>query len=463
MPKKADGQSGASRVAPSAQTDNDMDQRTEQETSQPPCDFNAACRQRLATGVVGALIVAVGAVLLTVVRTLAHPSIPTRTEYVWLLILAFVAMAVIEVFGFRIYRIQFDFSLAREVTSATHHAVFYRMAALLITLALAWGIYWVLGEYGLRFSGLLSPDFSESWYAPFFRFFVITTVALPILAVPYFYLCSVFGKWTDEEDELLKLWAGYKACLRLRKPDPGFRAAVRSLCVKLFFVPVMTVFLVNNAEILEKNLLRFLAGPWVWDVGFAGRLFSVLYEGMFFVDVNIAVLGYVCCFRILDTHIRSAEPTLFGWAVALACYPPFNTRITGHYLAGPGNAHSWAGILSGSPWLYCLVGAAILLLVWVYLYSTLAFAFRFSNLTHRGIICRGPYAWVRHPAYAAKNLSWWLLHLPFLASPTACARLLLLNVIYVCRAITEERHLSRDPVYREYMKRVKWRFIPGVI
>lgn len=372
-------------------------------------------------------------------------------------------MALIEVAVFCIYRIQFDFSKSRRLTGAIHRGVLRRMGALVTTLALAWGIYWVLGEYGLRFSGIMSPEFTESWYAPFFRFFIIATLALPILAVPYFYVCALFGRWPAEEDEFLKLWEGYRACARLRRPAPGFFAAVRSLCVKLFFVPVMTVFFINNGQILEKNLLHFLAGPWVWDVEFAGRLFRVLYEGLFFIDVNIAVLGYICCFRFLDTHIRSAEPTLFGWAVALACYPPFNTRITGLYLSNTGNSNSWTTVLSGSPWLYYAVGAAILFLVWVYLYGTIAFAFRFSNLTHRGIICRGPYAWIRHPAYAAKNLSWWLLHLPFLASPAACARLLLLNVIYVCRALTEERHLSRDPVYREYMKKVKWRFIPGVI
>ena len=440
-----------------------MDLRTDQESQEPIRDLKAACPQRLATGVVGALVIAVGAVLLTLFRTLAHPSVPTRSEYIGLLIIAFVAMAFIEVVVFRIYRIQFDFSNTRRLTAAIHRGVVRRIGALVTTLALAWGLYWVLGEYGLRFSGIMSPKFAESWYAPFFRFFTIATLALPVLAVPYFYCCALFGRWPAEEDEFLKLWDGYRACARFRRPDPGFFAAVRSLCVKLFFVPVMTVFFVNNGQILEKNLLRFLAGPWAWDVEFAGRLFRVLYEGLFFVDVNIAVLGYICCFRFLDTHIRSAEPTLFGWAVALACYPPFNTRITGLYLSNTGNSNSWTAILSGSPWLYYAVGAAILFLVWVYLYGTIAFAFRFSNLTHRGIICRGPYAWIRHPAYAAKNLSWWLLHLPFLASPAGCARLLLLNVIYVCRALTEERHLSRDPVYREYMKKVKWRFIPGVI
>ena len=41
---------------------------------------------------------------------------------------------------------------------------------------------------------------------------------------------------------------------------------------------------------------------------------------------------------------------------------------------------------------------------------------RFSNLTHRGILTHGPYAWSKHPAYLSKNLFWWLSSLPFLAT-----------------------------------------------
>ena len=37
------------------------------------------------------------------------------------------------------------------------------------------------------------------------------------------------------------------------------------------------------------------------------------------------------------------------------------------------------------------------------------------------------------------------------------------NVIYVLRALTEERHLRHYAEYREYMQRVKYRFIPGLI
>jgi protein-S-isoprenylcysteine O-methyltransferase Ste14 len=81
---------------------------------------------------------------------------------------------------------------------------------------------------------------------------------------------------------------------------------------------------------------------------------------------------------------------------------------------------------------------------------------------------------VRHPAYAAKNFAWWIGSLPafsvWFASGDLHAALYSVfamagwTTIYVLRAITEERHLLMGQNgYAEYMQRVRWRFIPGVI
>ena len=108
----------------------------------------------------------------------------------------------------------------------------------------------------------------------------------------------------------------------------------------------------------------------------------------------------------------------------------------------------------------------ILLLVVVYVWSTIAFGARFSNLTHRGIITNGPYRYSKHPAYLAKNLSWWLIAMPFMVGVSlgqtvrSCLLLGLLNGIYYLRAKTEERHLSLDPVYRQY---AQWMQQHGVL
>jgi protein-S-isoprenylcysteine O-methyltransferase Ste14 len=103
-----------------------------------------------------------------------------------------------------------------------------------------------------------------------------------------------------------------------------------------------------------------------------------------------------------------------------------------------------------------LWGSGILFLVFVYVWSTAAFGLRFSNLTHRGIITHGPYRWTKHPAYLAKNLSWWMISVPFVAGSgwlvaiQSCLMLAAVNLIYYLRAKSEERHLAADPVYRDY-------------
>ena len=109
----------------------------------------------------------------------------------------------------------------------------------------------------------------------------------------------------------------------------------------------------------------------------------------------------------------------------------------------------------------------------VYMSATLWFGVRFSNLTNRGIIRKGPFAYIRHPAYASKNFAWWCVMFPAIiynAQHTGMGLagmqivgLILMTYTYYLRAITEERHLSADPVYLEYCKQVPYRFIPKIL
>ncbi len=158
-----------------------------------------------------------------------------------------------------------------------------------------------------------------------------------------------------------------------------------------------------------------------------------------------------------------------GWSVCLVSYPPFRV-ITGWFVTGPGEnlyAHIPDQFIVG------LFGSMMLISYFVYMLPTIWFGVRFSNLTHRGIIRKGPFAIVRHPAYAAKNFAWWCVGFPasiyvmftssFSQGMMYIAGLVVATTIYYWRAITEERHLSFDPDYEAYCKQVKYRFIPGVI
>ena len=119
------------------------------------------------------------------------------------------------------------------------------------------------------------------------------------------------------------------------------------------------------------------------------------------------------------------------------------------------------------------VNVTLLTALAVFSWASIALGLKASNLTNRGIVMHGPYACVRHPAYAAKNLAWWLGALPMFIALTASSNWKGLaysviavfgwTVIYALRALTEERHLLMgNNGYAQYMSRVRWRFVPGV-
>jgi protein-S-isoprenylcysteine O-methyltransferase Ste14 len=79
----------------------------------------------------------------------------------------------------------------------------------------------------------------------------------------------------------------------------------------------------------------------------------------------------------------------------------------------------------------------------------------------RGLVTRGPYAVVRHPVYAAYILiqSGYLMQSVSLANAAVVAFVISCNIGRIC---AEERVLSRSPEHRQYVRRVRWRLMPGV-
>jgi protein-S-isoprenylcysteine O-methyltransferase Ste14 len=185
-----------------------------------------------------------------------------------------------------------------------------------------------------------------------------------------------------------------------------------------------------------------------------------LIAAMFMIDVTFATAGYMLTMKPLDAHIRSGNPYAAGWMAALICYPPFIMMNPGgplDYHPGSGGAEAWTYWLSGHPFALTFLGAILVFLTAIYAWATMAFGIRFSNLTHRGILTHGPYAWTKHPAYVSKNLFWWLSVMPYCAttgSLTDAVRnsvvLAVVAGVYYWRARTEERHLMADPAYRAY-------------
>jgi len=239
------------------------------------------------------------------------------------------------------------------------------------------------------------------------------------------------------------------------------KVALRAVAVKAFFLPLMVAWSIFHFENLLESWQKLQTTGWT---------FRNLYMMIFFViligDVGCFTIGYAVEHPKLKNEIRSVEPTIFGWLVALACYPPLivlTGRVLGWYA---GDYPEFDSIF-----LQVVFGIVMLTLIGIYSWASVALGFKASNLTHRGIIATGPYRYVRHPAYAAKNLCWCISAIPIVLHHGLKEPRIFLAAgfgltcwcgIYFLRAITEERHLRKDPEYVEYCQRVKWRFVPGV-
>jgi len=290
----------------------------------------------------------------------------------------------------------------------------------------------------------LFPEYHGAFYDRYYEMLWAVVPPVLVLGLPYLFLID--RHMSEPRDGIWHM--GKLVTLHWSAVDRRMLGQhLLGWLIKGFFLPLMFVAMCDGLDKLIAVDLGQLTSfkPW----------FDFLYDFFYFIDVGLVSMGYLMTLRLTDTHIRSAEPTTLGWAAALVCYEPLWSLVGRDYLAYD-TGYTWGTWLWDTPLLYCAWGGMILALVAVYAWATVSFGARFSNLTHRGIITDGPYRWTKHPAYIAKNLSWWLISIPFLApdSPVEavrhCLLLLGLNGLYLLRAKTEEWHLSRDPEYVRY-------------
>lgn len=225
---------------------------------------------------------------------------------------------------------------------------------------------------------------------------------------------------------------------------------LRAWAVKGFFLAFMISIVPGGfGELIRTDFAQMANNPVVTA--------QVLITIMFVIDVQFATVGYLLTMKPLDSHIRTANPYLAGWIAALICYPPFLLMSNGGPLDYHVNTAEWSYWLRDYPTLLWIWAAALVVLTGIYAWATVAFGLRFSNLTHRGILTHGPYAWTKHPAYLAKNSYWWLATMPFLATSGSWTDMIrnsvilaLVSAVYYWRAKTEEQHLLADPAYKAY-------------
>ena len=292
----------------------------------------------------------------------------------------------------------------------------------------------------------LFPEYAGSFYNNYWRLLrLVLPVCAPFAAVYVYLVDACMVQPCDGYHNL-----GLALIFRWEWVDLGLlKQHLLGWLVKGFFVPLMFAPYTKDIPTILKADASVSFSTW-------NQIFEWTFSFLYFIDLHFATMGYLNTFRVADTHIRAAEGTVVGWVAALLCYPPINS-VDAYYIHYQDSV-MWGAWLRDWPALKFIWGSTILLLVAGYTTSTVLFGGRFSNLTNRGIITTGTYALTKHPAYLFKNISWWLVYVPWAATGSLstrlkhCIRLLLFNGIYFLRAKCEEAMLAPDPAYARYSK-----------
>lgn len=127
-----------------------------------------------------------------------------------------------------------------------------------------------------------------------------------------------------------------------------------------------------------------------------------------------------------------------------------------------GHRLRWSELSPGA----ALAGDVLVLLGWLGIF----FVFKensFSSATielasDQRVISTGPYAWMRHPMYAAALVM--LLGIPIaLGSSWGVLIVVAMLPVLIWRLLDEERFLARNlPGYAEYQRRVRYRLLPPI-
>ncbi len=295
-----------------------------------------------------------------------------------------------------------------------------------------------------------------------------------IFGLPYFFVTLIFKSSPKEDfyDPAIRMIHIVKQIsLRIFQRDnsrPIFgvlkkqynKKVLLNLLMRGYFIPFMVIQVYVNIN----DSIRFSEG------NFKGYDFLTILMWtsaiLWLTDTLNASMSYCIESRWIENRSRSIDMTVGGWLVCLACYAPIN-NITGTLFPfGPfaASKNPDSIFLQDITFIYFIKILEITVLVF-HVYADCSLGPSIANITFKKLQTRGLYGMIRHPGTTFKLLLWWVQagfyrefwRIDFLFGH------IMWNVIYILRAITEERHLGKFEEYREYVKKVKHRFIPWVV
>ncbi len=325
---------------------------------------------------------------------------------------------------------------------------------------LMWGfILWgVMKFYGAH---PLYRDFTPNTRRFLGDFLHIFWIAAPV----YFFLAEKFRYSHDHclGDPYLRLLSLLKTLGRRQFRRVGRRLLKRPYrrfymmgLLRIHYIPIMVEQVYKNATALmhywQSDTLQ-------WNLTVVLGTITTL---AWLIDSNNAAIGYFWESWFTKTRFRDIDPYPMHWFVVLICYVPFN-YFAGQFVPFPELPNNSA-LLFNHAGLNTTLDVLMAIALVLYMLSGCALSFSTSNLCYKKIQTRGPYAIVRHPATICKLVFFFLAYFRY-RQAFCIAGLLAYGIwtgIYIARTLVEEQFLRRYPEYRAYMKKTRYRFIPGI-
>lgn len=295
-----------------------------------------------------------------------------------------------------------------------------------------------------------------------------------MFGLPYFFVTLIFKSSTKEDfyDPAIRIIHIFKQIsLRIFQRNKSRaifgvlkkqynKKVLLNLLMRGYFIPFMVIQVyvnINDSIVYSDNNFRGydLLTILMWTSAI-----------LWLTDTLNASMSYCIESRWIENRSRSIDMTAGGWLVCLACYAPLNNITGSLFPFGPFAASKYPDsiFIQDITFIYFIKILEITVLIF-HVYADCSLGPSIANITFKKLQTRGLYGIIRHPGTIFKLLLWWVqagFYREFWRFDFLFGHLMW-NLLYILRAITEERHLGKFEEYREYMKKVKYRFIPWVV
>lgn len=247
------------------------------------------------------------------------------------------------------------------------------------------------------------------------------------------------------------------AKLKHRTFTRGYKSLFLSWIIRLHYIPLM----VEQVHHSMVQIAGVLSSP-DYPINI-GSVAGFLVVALFCIDATNASIGYFWESSVTGTRFRETDPYPFHWFIVLICYLPFR-HFAGTFIPFPAGDEGSPLLFDGAGFEYAVNLCTIIALAGM-VYVTTSLGFSYSNLSYKKIQTKGLYRFVRHPGTVCK-MSFFFFAIFRYESSFNFATISLYAIwvmIYITRAICEERFLRRFQEYRSYMDAVRYRFIPGLL